>query len=833
MKFSGIHKSAVHPWVAASLIYGAFGLGILGLAGTAEALPPVPPEGTPTCEANVGGVCFVSGPFNITTFSSGATHYRVCRSDDGGSGCDFTIETQAQMPFLIESAHIPNDGHTRAYKFRACDGPSSCTPWSESEPAFVTTDASAPSAPGLVTVNGCAVGTSGNDCWVSGAFTISSSAASDAGSGVAYYEFCRSHDNNGGFAGCNSRWATGPTPSILVDGGNLPTEGNRRAYRIRAYDHMGFIGDWATPRYVRVDYRDPWLTIQGPAAGNELTYSAGDDLGGATANSGLDEVRFRWNQPLDSACTTGSLWLQGPITIPAGENTLYACARDLTGRVIQVQETYDVDDLPPTTEHAWVSSPTWTVNRTQEYDIHVEAFDDLGLEEIRAAINYGTFDLRGIFSWRTDAAGSAWWKDRMQCAGGGWGSMNRNQEGSRVTLTGCQTALDPDGFRSVTFTVRPNESFGVFNQRHDISARAWDLNGNSSSWDHYDTNFSSVRPGDQPGTGYGYQGILDIPSFNQSVQAGIPVNVTSLLYTAQQYLCTAECQANPAECKANPSYWQTTDTAGIMDVYEQNNAKAMVIMENFLFQNELRTVGDSCEALSPPPSGPDACSLETGQRWRLRPDWQSRLDTFVSLHGAELNSQNVAFLLMTSEINDRCFDAAEVETAAQAVRIRFPGLKLGMIYGATYDSNHVLDSQPAPSSFPSIFDVIGLFSYRNLDVNNPAESKNAAADRFYNPEIPGDGSTIYGDLLGKLHPHQEVLLVFDMNLSGQHTNLGWVEDDFGTALLNYADFMSYRPEVTTLGGFTFSHLLQRSQGVRDVAAAVGCEYFLNGSPLCF
>jgi len=493
------------------------------------------------------------------------------------------------------------------------------------------------------------------------------------------------------------------------------------------------------------------------------------------------------------------------------------------------------DVSPPVAGSATVSSPAWRVDRTETYEIVAAATDaGSGVGEIRALINLwgsNSANRRGHFSWRDESLGYAFAKNRVSCAGGGLASMHPSNHGAtRVTLESCATTLTGDE-RRVTFTLRPNESFGVFDPVNDVATRAWDLVGNASGWTQFDLNFSSFRPDDAPGERIGYQGILDGAGLDQADAEGIGVNLATLLL--QRRTCA-------------PFYWQTVDSAAILADFAARNVHAMVILENFLFKdvNSTAVYHDDCDDPTPaPPPEPTPCG--NGALWRRLPDWQARLDAFDALHGAAMNPQDVALFLISSEVNDRCFDLAEVEEVAGEVKSRYPAIPVGFLYGATYNRLGERLSEPPPAFFPAVFDIVGLFSYDNFDVADPLEPRNATGS-YYNPEEPTDPSTIYGDLLAKLHPHQEVLLVFDADYSGgpdpcvdpqgdpQSGNAaqGWCAADLGEVAENYAEFMTYRPEVTMLGGFTWQSLLTLPQSVRDRAAAMVCDAFDNDSWLC-
>ncbi|MEM1206149.1 MAG: hypothetical protein AAGN66_23160, partial [Acidobacteriota bacterium] len=161
-----------------------------------------------------------------------------------------------------------------------------------------------------------------------------------------------------------------------------------------------------------------------------------------------------------------------------------------------------------------------------------------------------------------------------------------------------------------------------------------------------------------------------------------------------------------------------------------------------------------CQKPKQPPPTPGTSACFEDQKWELLDDWMDRLDLFESLHGSRMTPDNVEFFLISSEVNDRCFDLDEVEEVALEVKRRYPAIPVAFFYGATYDRFGQRASQPPPVRFPAVFDVVGLFSYDIFDLIDPHEARNSTGT-YYNPEQPNDLSTIYGDLLDKLLPHQE------------------------------------------------------------------------------
>ena len=518
--------------------------------------------------------------------------------------------------------------------------------------------------------------------------------------------------------------------------------------------------------------------------------------------------------------TSSSLSIEGE-DLPADgfRRAYYWSACDAAGQCTQWKDNPEVYVYRDMTDPAAVSvetDPVWVVDEGSLQVLTVTAADSgSGVGELRVAIDLpatGGSDPRGMVSWR--AVGYRFAADQMPCVGGGFASKHPAVHNpTTVTLVGCSTTSTGDR-RTVAFELRPNPTFGAL-PAFDVSLRAWDRVGSASRWARFDLDVASVRPNDRKGERIGYQGIVDATGLAAAASEGIGVNLATLLYQRKQ--CA-------------PFYWPTVDTAGILSAYRQRGVQAMVILENFLFRNVNDPQGDDCQLLDPPPPlDPSLCFADN--KWRLFPDWRARLDAFVAIHGPDLVTEDIAFFLVSSEVNDRCFDLSEVEAVALAVRDRFPTVPLAMIYGATHRPGDELESQPPPPYVPAAFDVVGLFSYEVFDVNDPLEPRNATA-RYYDPQQPENLATIYGDLLAKLHDHQRVLLVFDANLNARKESLGWQAEDLAAVAHNYADFMAHRPEATMMGGFTWQGLLALPQSVRDAHRTLACERFDNLSSAC-
>ena len=335
---------------------------VLSTAPVLGETPPVPSQPVAECDAVVDGKCYVSGPFSISAFSAGADHYQVCRSHDvtGWGGCDQGVTSNSGPTVLISGSHLPSDGFRRAFYFRACDIDNNCTGYAANDETYVEMDLTGPSAPGPSSVP-CAY-VEGGDCWVTEGFPLSTTNPTDSGSGAGssrYY--CRSHDVPSGFGGCDvpilekvgcSSIPPSSACRFIIET-HLPSDGFRRAFYVRAYDRVGNAGDWNVPVYVRADRHDPTVSATGSSSSWQdsaiAVIQAADETNGAGSNSGLEEVRYRWDNPLNAECSNGTVTSDGQtLTASEGGHTLYLCARDKTGRVGNWSGQYLVDSVPPT-----------------------------------------------------------------------------------------------------------------------------------------------------------------------------------------------------------------------------------------------------------------------------------------------------------------------------------------------------------------------------------------------------------------------------------------------------------------------------------------------------
>jgi len=896
------------------------------------AVPPPPSQATVSGGVTISGKNYVNGTFTLTTSSAGAHHFKICRSSDttGWGGCEVVISNNIGASYTVSGSHLPSEGYRRAYYFSACDASNACTRWADNDEVYVQMDTTGPTPSGAVTtVPACKYVSSG--CWQTGSFTITATPASDTGSGVnpSGYWACRSNDTSG-WGGCDVTLTQNSGPSYTVSGSHLPADGFRRAYYFRARDYLGNWGLWYTPVYVRVDRYNPTVSANNASSewfiSRTVTLTAADETGGAAANSGLAEVRYRWNAAHNGSCTTGTLTSNGAVlTVPAGDNHLYLCAKDNTGRIgfwnggpyrviidsaelvsadlpttmgtgttfqasVTMKNTGSIpwtradgyklgavgdsdpfaphrvwlpsgvsvapgqsytftwtmtapvtpgtyltdwrmvhelvrwfgpvaasnvvvsDATPPTQDSLTVSSGAWQVDDGSTYTITAKASDTgSGVREIKALINYqgsNSANPRGNFSWRDQSLGYLWTADRVPCNGGGFASKHPSSfNPTTITLVGCSTSL-VGGQRTVTFTVRPNPTFGAFGAIHDVSLWARDFDLNATVWKNFDLNFSSSRPHDHQGVLFGYAGVGDPDQLLAVDAANLPVNLAFIVY---QWQTDA------------PYYWRNLDTAAFLSAYQNLGVKAALSIENILFE-KIAMEPDEIWCVQP---------FRT-TRFRLRSDWEQLLAEFDALHGAAIRAGGVEVLIVASEVNNTCALIDEVEAAAIKVKQRFPAIPVVMSYGGSHTPDGVQLGEIPPPRFPPILDGVGIWNYNTFDPDNPLEPRNgfftATEGKFYNPENPMDPDTMYGDLLSKLNPGQKVYLIFDAMWNQQRGDLGWQPEDLGEVAHNYADFMAYRPEIISMIGFIWH--INTGQGMDALPESailghqeVACRYF--------
>ncbi len=112
----------------------------------------------------------------------------------------------------------------------------------------------------------------------------------------------------------------------------------------------------------KIDNKEPGISADPLPTGGwkakskfQVTVEADDGEGG----SGVDEVRYRWNNDLPSSCTSGGATTSNneELEVDPGENTLYLCVRDGAGNTNDWDGTYRWNP-PPTVDNLSVTDFT-------------------------------------------------------------------------------------------------------------------------------------------------------------------------------------------------------------------------------------------------------------------------------------------------------------------------------------------------------------------------------------------------------------------------------------------------------------------------------------------
>lgn len=279
---------------------------------------------------------------------------------------------------------------------------------------------------------------------------------------------------------------------------------------------------------------------------------------------------------------------------------------------------------------------------------------------------------------------------------------------------------------------------------------------------------------------WGYTGIAgpDGNHLSEVTAGGIPTNVASVDFA---------------------EVWTSTNLAAIATSFQAAGVKSALFLDNVLFKQFYVTSSNCSDA-----NGPFL--------WRLRGNWQDRLANFVTTNGSYINSTTL-FIVVQSEVNNRCVPLGDVQTAAMAVKAYFPTLPTVMGYGRSPGS------QPAPASIPSAIDWVGFFKYgifQPSDPNNPNNADNQFLVEF-------------NSLLSKLNSNQRVILVPDgfwatflhAHLNSQNgPGTGWPKWYLQYVALNYESFALSQPKVVGMIVFLWPSAPPDITGTKDLPQAV-------------
>ena len=215
--------------------------------------------------------------------------------------------------------------------------------------------------------------------------------ASDADSGLLEIRY--QWNANGMNATCTTGGTVVPSGTTIT----VPT-GSNRLY-VCARDNAGNTQTYDSGAAMfNVEIINPVITVTNASSAwfsSRTTNISATDAGG----SGLAQIRYQWNtNGMNAACTSGGTILTSGtnVTVPAGSNRLYVCARDNAGNV-QIYDSganmFRVDSTTP-------SAPTITVSESWTNAASVSGTIG-GSTDAESGINRYEYSVNGGSTWST------------------------------------------------------------------------------------------------------------------------------------------------------------------------------------------------------------------------------------------------------------------------------------------------------------------------------------------------------------------------------------------------------------------------------------------------
>ena len=194
-----------------------------------------------------------------------------------------------------------------------------------------------------------------------------------------------------------------------------------------------------------------------------------------------------------------------PSDISPGQHNLTLLAADAAPFPLVTRHDLEfefTDQYEPILGAPTADSP-WIVDSNEVYDLTVTVTDHSALNRIRVRIDNN--DRKGFFDWKPSSYGFS--ADQVACSGDGYSSKHPSETwgGDHVTLVACSSSRNGNT-RTITFTLRPNATFGE-HPAVPVSVRGWDIENISSTWRHFPNIFASQLSDSTPPSGY-----VDAPS---------------------------------------------------------------------------------------------------------------------------------------------------------------------------------------------------------------------------------------------------------------------------------------------------------------------------------
>ncbi|HEX2587223.1 MAG TPA: hypothetical protein VHL51_03085, partial [Gaiellales bacterium] len=293
---------------------------------------------------------------------SGLGSYQYRTSTNGGG----TWGSAAAGATLTVTA----EGETLV-QFRSTDGAGNTSAWTPASPGASNTvrlDRLPPLAPSV---------SGGSSSWQSaGSVNVTASGGSDAGSGVASYEYRTSVDNGATWSGASA----GATAAISAEGVTL--------VQFRAADGMGFVSSWApaaptAATTVKLDHTAPAPpTVSGGSASWQSVASVAVTASGSTdtGGSGLGSYQYRtsadggvtWSATGTGSSTTvsaeGATIVQFRSTDTSGNASAWSPAAAGAANTVKLDRTGPTAPSVTGGSLAWQSVPSVTVTPSGSTD---------------------------------------------------------------------------------------------------------------------------------------------------------------------------------------------------------------------------------------------------------------------------------------------------------------------------------------------------------------------------------------------------------------------------------------------------------------------------------
>ena len=294
--------------------------------------PTVTGGGTATAWQNVASVT-VDAAGSTDAGGSGFAEYQVRWSSNGGLTYG-AVSDASTLP-------VSNEGNNWV-QFHSVDNAGNVSAWVT---AYARIDRTVPTAPNVV---------GGGSLWKAGtSVSVSATGSSDAGSGIANYEYQTSTDATTWSAATAGSRATITTPGHSY-------------VRFRAVDKAGFVSAWSQTD-VWFDGGDPTLpTVSGGSNSWTNASSVTVSAAGATdAVSGIFNYQYRkstdggntWSLPVNGSSVNitavGETVVQFRSTDNAGRHSAYAPATPTAGSTVRI------DRIAPSDPSVTNDSQTW------------------------------------------------------------------------------------------------------------------------------------------------------------------------------------------------------------------------------------------------------------------------------------------------------------------------------------------------------------------------------------------------------------------------------------------------------------------------------------------